>query len=451
MMRRLRVIGVVCLLASPVVAADEVLDLERAIDLALENNPFLKSVEERRNQVEAAVKEAWADVYPQLAFRGGFNRSRNPSLLNSADFEDLIEFFPDFRPQSQDLYNLSVELEQPLYHAGKIGAGIKLAKLVVEITDAQIAAARLEAGLITSEAYFRVLETREGLETIEIQRQARQESLAVVEARYELGDATELERLQARAALAELDPAVDRARGAVRVAMIDLKAILNVETDPDVMELTDPLPALPEADKALAFALETRPEFDDLELQLDAYDKQKRIVKADGFPQLNLNGYYGHTARLPENLGDSLYSDWLVGLGLRWEFFDGGRRKGKVAGLESQKQQVAWQLAALFNQVEQEVEAAITEYEASVSQWKAAEISAEAAREASRVARESYEEGVALQTDLLTAQEREISAEVVRVQSYYGARTSVARLARAVGLQADEVWQFTGHETGEQP
>ena len=51
----------------------------------------------------------------------------------------------------------------------------------------------------------------------------------------------------------------------------------------------------------------------------------------------------------------------------------------------------------------------------------------------------------------LTAQEREISAEVVRVQSYYGARTSVARLARAVGLQADEVWRFTGHDTGEQP
>jgi outer membrane protein TolC len=140
-----------------------------------------------------------------------------------------------------------------------------------------------------------------------------------------------------------------------------------------------------------------------------------------------------------------------VAVGLRWEFFTGGRVKAQVAGLESQKQQVAWQLEALFNQVEQEVEAAITEYSAALSQLESAEISAQAAREASRVARESYEEGVALQTDWLTAQEREISAEVVRVQSYYGARTSVARLARAVGLQADEAWRFTGHNIGEQP
>ncbi len=451
MNRNWSVMGILCLLVSPVAAADEVLDLERAIDLALENNPFLKGVEETRHQVEAGVREAWADVYPQVAFRTGWNRSRNPSLLNSADFEDLLEFFPGYSPQQQDLYNLSLELAQPIYHAGKIGAGIKLAKLVVEITDAQIASAQLDAGLIASEAYFRVLESREGLSTIEIQRQARQESLAVVQARYDLGDATELEILQAKAALAELEPIVDRARGAVRVAMINLKAVLNLDEDPDVQELKDPLPALPEADKALAFALDTRPEFDDLELQLDAYDKQKRIVKADGLPQVNLSGLYGHTARVPENLSDSLYSDWAVALGLRWEFFNGGRVKAQVAGLESQKQQVAWQLEGLFNQVEQEVESAVTEYSAAVSQWEAAEISADAAREASRVAQDSYEEGVALQTDWLTAQEREISAEVVRVQSYYGARTSVARLARAVGLQADEVWRFTGHQTGEQP
>lgn len=451
MNRYLGVMGILCLLALPVAAAEEVLDLERAIDLALQNNPFLKSIEERRHQVEAGVREAWADVYPQVAFRGGWNRSRNPSLLNSADFEDLVELFPDFSPQQQDLYNLGFDLSQPIYHAGKIGAGIKLAKLVVAITDAQIASAQLDAGLIASETYFRVLESREGLATIEIQRQARQESLAVVQTRYDLGDATELEMLQAQAALAELDPIIDRARGAVRVAIIDLKAVLNLDADPNVQEVEDPLPAMPEKDRTLMFALDTRPEFDDLELQLDAYDKQKRIVKADQLPQINLNGLYGHTVRVPENWNDPLYSDWAVAIGLRWEFFNGGRVKSQVAGLESQKQQVAWELEALFNRVEQEVESAITEYSAALSQWAAAEISVQAAREASRVARESYEEGVALQTDWLTAQEREISAEVVRVQSYYGARTSVARLARAVGLQADEVWQFTGHDTGEQP
>ena len=101
--------------------------------------------------------------------------------------------------------------------------------------------------------------------------------------------------------------------------------------------------------------------------------------------------------------------------------------------------------------MESEVESAITDYEASLSRWKAAETSAEVAREASRVASENYNEGVALQTDLLTAQEREISAEVVRVQSYYGARLAAARLARAVGVQANEGWRFRSEPQGEGP
>ncbi|MGB5294517.1 MAG: hypothetical protein WBP34_06170, partial [Thermoanaerobaculia bacterium] len=86
MNRYLGVMGILSLLTVPwAAAAEEVLDLERAIDLALQNIPFLKSIVERRHQVEAGVREAWADVYPQVAFRGGWNRSRNPSLLNSAD------------------------------------------------------------------------------------------------------------------------------------------------------------------------------------------------------------------------------------------------------------------------------------------------------------------------------------------------------------------------------
>lgn len=439
--------------AEPTVAIPEVLDLDSVVALALDRNPTLKSVEEQKDEASAAIREAWAEVYPQLDFSGGWNQSRNPSLLNSPDFEDILEFFPDFSPAVQELYNWSVGLSQPLYYSGKIGAGIQLAKLVSQITEALIHTAQLDAGLFASEAYFRVLEAREGLETIEIQQRARRESLAVVQARYDLGEATELELLQAKAALAELVPTVDAARGAVRVAVINLRAVLDVPDDRvvEVEELDEPLPALPTYENALEFALETRPEFTDLELRVEALDKQKKITRADGYPQLDLNGFYGHTARETGNLDDTLYSDWFLGIGLRWQFFDGGRRRAQVAQIDSQQDQLEWQIAALYNQVEQEVESALTDYEAALSRLEAAEISAQAAREANRVAQENYAEGVALQTDLLTAQEREISAEVVRVQSYYSARISAARMARAVGLQADVAWRFRGEGEGDAP
>ena len=154
--------------------------------------------------------------------------------------------------------------------------------------------------------------------------------------------------------------------------------------------------------------------------------------------------YYYH------NLNDTLYSDWALAIGLRWEFYDGGRRKGKVAGIDSQQDQVEWLQADLENRVEQEVQQALTEYVTALSRWQAAEISAKASREANRVAQESYQEGVALQADWLAAQERDIQAEFVLVQSFYDARISAARLGRAVGLQPDVAWKFTGEEESEE-
>lgn len=429
----------------------EVLDLDSVIRLALERNPTLKSVEAQQDEANAAIREAWADVYPQFDLSAGWNQNRNPSLLNSPDFDDIIEQFPGFSPSVQELYSWSIGLSQPLYKAGKIGAAVKLAKLVSQITEALIHTAQLDAGLIASEAYFRVLETREGLETIEIQLQARQASLEVAQTRYDLGDATELELLQAKAALAELTPAIDSARGAVRVALIDLQAVLDLPDDYPLIveEFDEELPDLPSYEGALEHAFENRPEFTDLELRVEALDKQKRITRADGYPQFDLAGAYGHTARETSDLTNGQFKDWFIGIGLSWSFFDGGRRHAQVAQLDSQQDQLEWQIAALFNQVKQQVESAITEYEAALSRWDAAEISAQVAREANRVAQENYAEGVALQAELLTAQEREISAEVVRVQSYYSARISAARLARAVGMQADQVWGFRRDPEGE--
>ncbi|MGB6851407.1 MAG: TolC family protein, partial [Thermoanaerobaculia bacterium] len=303
MKRILSILFLVTMIALPGRSVGEVLELDRVVELALERNPGLKAVEERRDQVQAGVREAWADAYPQLAFRGSWGRSRNPSLLNSPDFEEIIEQFPGFSPAVQDLYNLSVELSQPLFTSGKVGAGIKLAKLVVGVNEAQIGTTRLDAGLIAAEAYFRLLEAHAALETIEIQRQTREESLDVVEARYELGDATRLEQLQAQAALAELDPLVDQARGGVQVRKIQLRSVLDLPRDfpLEVAEMKGPLPAVPTRERALTHAFEHRPEFDDLELQHQALGKQKTITRADTLPRVDLNGFYGHTTRYYHN------------------------------------------------------------------------------------------------------------------------------------------------------
>ncbi|HLF56609.1 MAG TPA: TolC family protein, partial [Thermoanaerobaculia bacterium] len=192
--------------------------------------------------------------------------------------------------------------------------------------------------------------------------------------------------------------------------------------------------------RLLAAALASRPELVDLERQEQAYGQQKRIERADGLPQIDLNGFWGREVREADNISDPLYDAWSVSVDLRWELFDGGRRKGRIAQFESQRQQLALRRADLESRVRLESREALSAYRTARARASSATVAATTAREAVRVARESYEQGVATQTDLLDAQSRAILAEVVAVEAFYDALVEAARMARAAGRLPTLEW-----------
>jgi outer membrane protein TolC len=429
---------------APQPAAAAQLDLARAVDLALAQNPALKAVEERQGEVLGGVREVKADAFPQLALVTGWNMNRNPSFLNSKDFASFIDQFPGgtFVPQANELYGLAVELTQPVFTFGKLHAAIDLARLVVDVVDGQTAAARLDTALSAAEAYYGVIASRRGLATLELQQELRRQSLQQVQDRYDVGEATELERLRAQAALAGVAPEVARLQGQVAVAEGRLRQVLALRADEplnlDAQEAT--LPHAPAFPDLLAIAREKRPELASLSLQQEVLAKRELVTRAEGKPQIDLSGAYGREVRLLENLDDRLYANWRVGLNLRWSFFDGGRRRGRIAQFESQRQQLGYLLADLEQRIEVEIREGMTAYQTSRARLAASISAATAAREAARVARANYEEGLALLTDLLDAQRIESEAEVQQVASYFDAQVTAARLSRALGLLPTAVW-----------
>ncbi len=435
------------------------LDLAGVVELALARNPGLQAEIEQQREVEQGIREARAEAWPQVDLVSSWNLSRNPALLNSPDFDDIIRQFPDFRPGEQELWTLSLELRQALYSSGKVKAGIELAGLVVDVTEARIEVERLATAVAAAVDYYRLLAAESALETVEIQRQARGESLAVAEARYELGEATRLELLRSRAALAAVEPAAARIRGAAAVAKSRLRQTLGLAAGSsfEVVSLAEPAAKGPRSEESpsaespseespseesepppmerlMELARERRPELRDLHLQAEALKRQKTVVLADAKPQVDLSGAYGRQVRLLENLDDPLYADWRVGVVMSWSLFDGGRRKSQAAQLDSRRDQLGWQLADLESGIAAEIEEALAELRTAGERWRAAQVSAETAGEATRVARDSYQQGVALQADLLAAQEQEIQAELVLIESFYDARIADARLRRAVGV-----------------
>jgi outer membrane protein len=432
------------LAATTAVTSAAELTVESAIATALAQNPALAAVEALRSQVEGGITEARADAFPQFAAVTSWGQSRSPAFLNSPDFEDILRQFPagSFEPSTQELYRSLVEVSQPLFTFGKIGAGVRLARVVAETAEAQIETARLDTALAATEAYYAVLAAHEGLRTVEAEREFRRGDLDRVESLLEIGEATELEQLRARSALVEVEPELARRRGQVTVAETTLRRVLALPPD-EPLELaaaTADLPAPPPRAALAARALAGRSELRDLALQERVYTVRQEILRADGKPRVDLDGYWGREVRLFDNYGDPLYDAWAFTVGARWEFFDGGRRRGQIAQLESQRQQVALQRQDLEAAIRLEVDHARSDYETARARAAAANLAAEVSREAVRVARASYEEGVATQTDLLDAQSRAAAAEVLAVEAFYDALVAAARLSRVAGITPTTRW-----------
>ncbi len=433
------------LAAAPLASARAAqLTLEGAVETALARNPALAAVEELRGQVRGGIVEARADAFPQFALVSSWGQSRSPSLLNSPDFEEILAQFPGgtFEPRTQELYRAVVEVTQPLLTFGKIGAAVDLAKLVAEAADARVATAVLDTAQSTAEAYYGVLAAREGLATIEAQREFRRHDLERIESLLEIGEATELERLRAVSALADVEPEVAGRQGALTVAETRLREALALPPG-EPLELAGVGRALPEPPASVGLgesALARRPEVDDLTYQEDVYEQRKRVTHAEQLPRVDLNGSYGREVRLVENFTDPIYSAWSFGVHLRWELFDGGRRRGQIAQFESQRRQLELQRADLEARVRLEVDQTLSDYRTARARASSSSVAAEAAGEALRVARESYEQGVATQTDLLDAQSRATAAEVLAVESFYDALIQASRLDRALGILPTADW-----------
>ncbi len=430
-------------------AAAVQLDLPRAVETTLRANPGLLAVAEVRSQVQGGIREARADAFPQLTLSSSWGQSRNPSFLNSSDFEEILDQFPggSFAPSTQELSRAVIEVKQPVWTFGKIGAAVDLAEIVGGAAEAQIRTAELDAALATAEAYYELQAAREGLATIESEREFRSRDLARIEDLLEIGEATELEQLRAFSALTAVDPEVARRQGMVSIAEMRLRQLLALPPD-EPLELEPSSPALPEppALALLAAAAAARPELLDLEQQESAFETRQKITRADGLPRIDLTGYWGREVRLVTNFSDPLYSSWAAALELSWPFFDGGRRRGQIEQFESQRRQIALRRAELEAAIRLETDQARTSYATAMSRAASAEIFARAAQEAERVARVTYEEGVATQTELLDAQRNAVIARVSAIEARYQALVEASRLSRAVGLLPTEPWSNLAHK-----
>ncbi len=302
----IRTIMTICLLSSAVAgfaqnpAPSEPIDLEKAIGIALKNNPQIKQaglqVLLSTNQLDQSKWQRW----PSLSFSAsqGFNFGRS-----------IDPYTNQFIQQSISFNNFNLGMGMNVYNGHQLKNTISQNSLNTEAAQKDLEARRNDIMLNVALAYLQVLNTQELTEVAKSQVAASQFQVERTSKLVEAGSSAEGNLLDMKAQLANDELALVNAENNLETAHLNLKQLMNV-TDSGKLRLVP----YPVADPALRAydasvqeiyntAVNALPQMKAADLRIKAADRGIDIARGLRMPTLNLSGGIGsnYSSAAPRN------------------------------------------------------------------------------------------------------------------------------------------------------
>ena len=407
------VVGLILLSAHEAVHAQspslstESLTLDQAIDLALRNNHAIKIAQFEVSKTEEDISVAKTSRLPSLHFHTLFsgNLAKNDiKIPNPAanQFPGLGPFFllTQERKLSTVLATTAVE---PLSQQYRIGLNIKLERLSREMAQAKLRQQQNETIDQVKKTYYAILQTKSALGSVGqavksyqeldkvtgdyvVQQVALKADHLVVQTRLARALYDQLELSSKLATQKEqLNSLLGREVG-YEFEVTDAPAFISVETN-----LAD----------ARKIALEHRPELQQARLSVEQATLARRIKKSEYIPDVSA----GFAYVTPRNFPSAVPREFVnVGVVVSWEFFDWGRKKHQLAGLDNTIEQAKNGLKETEDQVLVDVGDKLRKLQLSGQALRVAKLAEDSAKENLRVSTGQYKYQAVMLSDVLKSQ-----------------------------------------------
>jgi len=168
-----------------------------------------------------------------------------------------------------------------------------------------------------------------------------------------------------------------------------------------------------------------------------------RAARGELFPSVSV---YGTAELLEKGLNSTVDPKWVVGVGARWELFDGLARLNRLHAARHQEAAVGFEHDHAREEVVTLVRQRYDEYQSALEQYQSLETTVALAEESLRSERKAYEAAVGTSLDVVDAQLSLSRAQVDRLTALYDLDLSLARLLEASG-QSDRFLEYLDRAT----
>ena len=413
-------------------AGPETLTLERAIEIAMRQQPNLRLSKAQLEAANGRVDLTRVARLPTIALAGTVSASNDRAATTLVNGVPTGGGGNDFFSASSGT-SLSASASWRIYDFGQTALAIRAAELSADAVAAGVVTASLDIRTAVETTYLEAVARRRLVQVAETTVKSEDGHLDQAR-RFVAAQAKDpIEVAQAQSRDANAKSALAQAQSNEAIALANLRSAIGwVEpNNSPIVSASWPTPS--EADPPPLGALvdtarKRRPEIVQLDKQLAASDANVEAAHAERRPTLQANA---GVAWAPGQSDWSPEPTWQASLSLNWQLFDGGRSAADVRIARANMQSAIAQRDQLLVTLTSQLDSARSQIVADRANVQASTEAVTAARAQLQLAEARYAQGLGSQIELADAQTAVTTAEGNLVSAEFQLATAWAQLRRS--------------------
>lgn len=408
------------------------LTIEKALNIALAENPVIKVSNAELTLKKVADREAWQKLLPEASINGSLDHTIQAAEMKLNDLSFKMG------KDGTNTANVGLVINLPLF-VPAVYKAMSISKTDIELALEKSRSSKQDLINQLTKAYYQLMLSQDSYIVLLKSYQLAEEKFNIINAKFQQGKVSEFDKISAEVQMRSVKPNVISAANAVTLAKLQLKVLMGI-SDSIEIKIMDSLNNYEVAVSNnqmddMAASLESNSSLRQMELSRTLLRKNLRLLETNFMPTLSLAFSYKSQSLYNNHVNLFNYS-WSNSSSLMLNVSIPLYRASNFTKLKSariQMEQLEWNRLDLERKLKMQIISSQNNMLASSEQTASNKVNVMQAKKAVEIATKRYEVGKGTVLELNSSQVSLTQAELSYNQSIYNYLISKADFEYVLG------------------
>ena len=427
------------------------LDLNKALEIALSENPTVKVADREIEKKKYAQKGSYAALFPQINFTADYTRTLKKQVMYMDGFDmggggeettpgmEGVDLSKGIEVGRSNNWTTGFNASMPLVNAS-LWKSLNISALDVELSIEQARSSKIAMVNQVKKGFYAVLLANDSYRVFKESYDNAMENYLDIKKKYEQGTVAEYDLIRADVTVKNSEPNMLQAENSLTLAKWQLKALLGMDLELAIEcegQLSDFESVLFADYMATDTTLAENSDLKQIDLQAQQLKQTLKMQKFDYLPTLSLTGMYQWNAMNNDfkfkNYNWTPYS--IIGVSLSVPIFSGGSKYHKIKQTQVSIQQMDLQRDDTKRNLQLAIKQYLDNMKTCVKQFDAAQKGVEQANKGYKIAQKRYDTGAGTLLEMNDSELALTQAKLNLNQSIYNYMVAKSDMEKVLGQQ----------------